>query len=422
MVTTPQLEEVDRALLSGAFGPAAKAAMAFVARYGAAVGAERFLSIEAAHIDGCLYHGQASLDFVRHFAALGGKVNVPTTLNVGSVDLMHPERQAGLLPEAASSRALMEAYVGLGCKPSFTCAPYQLRQRPQFGQHVAWAESNAIVFANSVLGARTARYGDFIDIACALTGRAPAAGLHLDANRKAALYVDATNLAPAFTQAEAGLLPAALGYWLGDVAGLEVSVIDKLPRPLTEDELKAIGATAASSGAVALFHVAGSTPEAPEAAAVLASRWRTLRPTLDDMRAARQALGVPERGAPVSCVSLGTPHYSLSEFAGLMPLLAGKQAHPDVEFYISTSRFVLSLVKAKGWLPLLEAFGARLVVDTCTYVTPMVQRRDGLALTTSGKWAHYAPGNIGVRARLASLGCCVRSAVTGKVEAADDDF
>ena len=141
------LEPVDEALLAGTHGEAAAFAIRLLVRYGEAVGAERFITITLAHVDGCLHHGAVSLDFVEHFARLGGRVRVPTTLNVGSVDLIHPELFRGPPQANADGRHLMQLHEALGCTPTFTCAPYQTLLRPVFGEQIAWAESNAIVFA-----------------------------------------------------------------------------------------------------------------------------------------------------------------------------------------------------------------------------------------------------------------------------------
>ena len=178
-----ELSEFDRELASGEGGPAAAFAMDILIQFAESLGAPRFLDITQAHIDGCLYHGQVSLDFIDRLVRDGGRVRVPTTLNVGSMDLMHPDLIHAQPMQKTAGRRLMEAHLQLGCEPSFTCAPYQTRFRPQLGQQIAWGESNAIVFANSVIGARTNRYGDFIDTCCAMTGRAPAFGLHPSEDR-----------------------------------------------------------------------------------------------------------------------------------------------------------------------------------------------------------------------------------------------
>ena len=154
------------------------------------MGADSLLDISAAHIDGCLYHGRAGVDLAVSLTEGETKVVVPTTLNVSSLDLLHPDLYRGDPESAAASRSLMDAYLAMGCQPTWTCAPYQLPERPGLGQQVAWGESNAIVFANSVLGARTNRYGDFFDICCAITGRAPSSGLHTDEGRLATVVVE----------------------------------------------------------------------------------------------------------------------------------------------------------------------------------------------------------------------------------------
>src|SRR5277367_2822985 len=188
----------DAALLLGTHGEAAAFALRLLVRFAEAVDAPRFLDIEAAHVDGCLYLGRASLDFIERLVALQGRVRVPTTLNVGSVDLIHPELFRGDDALRANGERLMQAHLALGCLPTFTCAPYQTAHRPRKGAQIAWGESNAIVFANSVIGARTERYGDFIDLCCALTGRAPEFGLHVEANRRARLIVEIRSIPEAW--------------------------------------------------------------------------------------------------------------------------------------------------------------------------------------------------------------------------------
>ena len=182
------LSPFDRELLDGVHGAGAAFAMQLLVRFAEAVDARAFIDIEGAHVDGCLYHGRASLDFVERMIDLGGRVRVPTTLNVGSVDLIHPELFRGTKEHAENGARLMRAHVELGCAPTFTCAPYQTAWRPASARRSPGENSNAIVFANSVIGARTNRYGDFIDLCCAMTGRAPAYGLHLSENRARARF------------------------------------------------------------------------------------------------------------------------------------------------------------------------------------------------------------------------------------------
>ena len=156
-----RLTDAEIAMLAGEFGAATAFALKLIVRLAQVLAAESLVPVTSAHIDGCLYHGQVGVDFVEMLLRLDGRVSIPTTLNVGSLDLMHPEFVRLDQPSQNMARRLMPGYVALGARPTWTCAPYQLALRPAFGEHVAWAESNAIVFANSVLGARTNRYGDF---------------------------------------------------------------------------------------------------------------------------------------------------------------------------------------------------------------------------------------------------------------------
>jgi predicted aconitase len=413
-VTAVQLSPADQEMLDGGRGEAGRLAMRIVVAMAKVSGADRLLDVTSAHVDGCLYHGQASLDFAERLAAGGAAVSVPTTLNVGALDLLHPDRYRGDLQRAGNARRLMDLYVAMGCRPTWTCAPYQIDARPGFGEHVAWAESNAIVFANSVLGARTDRYGDFIDICAAITGRAPAAGLHLDRNRVGTILFRLGGLSQRLLHAD--VLFPVLGHLIGMEAGSLVPVIEGLPATTTEAQLKALGAAAASSGAVGLFHAVGVTPEAPTLQAAFDGHpsSRTVEVTSVRLAGARDALTTAP-GDEIDAVSVGTPHFSLDEFAGLAPLLDGVRLHPDVAFFVSTSRAVLAEVEARGWLPIYERAGVQLVVDTCTYITPILDPGRRVVMTNSGKWAYYAPGNIGVQVVFGSLEECVRSAVDGKV-------
>jgi len=413
-MSEPKLSHRDNAILAGANGPAAALAMEILVAVARAGGAPHFIDVESAHIDGCLYHGRAGLDFASRLAALGGRVAIPSTLNVSSLDLLHPDRFRGDAATAAAARALMDAYVAMGCRPTWTCAPYQSRERPAFGQHIAWAESNAIVFANSVIGARTDRYGDFTDICAALTGRVPYAGLHRTERRRASVLFDLTSL-PARLLASDVLYPV-LGHLAGRECGSAVPVFVGLPRDTDEDRLKALGAAAASSGAVALFHAVGITPEATTLDQALHGEpaARILAPAPADLRQARDDLSTRAEG-PLAAVSLGTPHFSYSEFETFARLIDGRTFHPDVDVWVSTSREILDRVHDDGLLARCELAGARIVTDTCTYVTPILNPRDGIVMTSSGKWAFYAPGNLGVDVAFGSLAECVESAIAGRI-------
>lgn len=429
-----ELDADARTMLDGGRGGGVALAMRVVVAVARAVGADRLRRVESAHVDGCLYHGRAGLDFAQRLVDLGGRVAVRTTLNVGSLDLRHPDVVRADPGLRAAGHALMDAYVALGCEQTWTCAPYQISHRPAVGTHVAWAESNAIAFVNSVLGARTDRYGDFIDIAAAITGYVPDAGLHTDAARAPVMILDCGSIPERVWRHDASW--AALGSLLGDIAGTRVAALVGLPGDLgdggrTEDRLKAMAATAASAGGVALFHVVGVTPEAPDLATVLGigrgpgdgPREPAPAPggvpvttvTAAALRAARDRLSTAT-GTDLDAVSIGTPHFSVSEFAALAELLdGGAPFHPSVDVYVSTSRAVLERAEGLGYVAPLRAAGGRVVTDTCTYVTPVLDPSVRTVMTNSGKWAWYAPGNLGIDVALGNLADCVASAREGRV-------
>jgi predicted aconitase len=411
----------ERAMLQGASGEAARLGMRILVEMARIEGAQRLLEVTCAHVDGGLYHGPAGLDFVLRLVDGGARVAVPTTLNVSSLDLLHPHLYRGDPTTAAEARRLMDAYLAIGCQATWTCAPYQLPRRPGFGEQIAWAESNAIVFANSVLGARTERYGDFIDICAAITGRVPDAGLHRTENRHARIVFRLTGVSDRMLHDE--LLYPVLGHFVGRASGRLVPAIAGLPLRVSEDRLKALGAAAASSGSVAMFHAVGSTPEADTLDDALGSQppLKEIDVTHRELRAARTELSTS--GADrLAAVSVGTPHFSVAEFATLVDLLAGRRVADDTPLYVSTGRDVLAAIERRGWADQLRAAGVTIVVDTCTYVTPILRASDGAVMTNSAKWAYYAPGNLGVDVCFGSLRECVESAVRGRLWRDDDDW
>ena len=409
-----RLEPRDRRMLSGTEGDAARTAMRIVVAMAEIAGADRLVDVTSAHVDGCLYHGQVSLDFAERLVEGGARVRVPTTLNVGGIDLLHPDLYRGNPDRARAARTLMDRYVEMGCRPTWTCAPYQLDARPSFGEHVAWAESNAIVFANSVLGARTDRYGDFIDICAAITGRAPYAGLHVTENRRGQALFRLEGIPDRLLRKD--VFYPVLGHLVGMETGMLVPVIEGLPDDVTEDRLKAVGAAAASSGSVGLFHAVGVTPESPTLDHALhgADPDRVIDVTPALAARARDSLTTATNGE-LRAVSVGTPHFSPAEFERLIALLDGARVTDGVEFYVSTGRSVLAEAESRGWVEACERAGVTIVVDTCTYVTPILRSSGGVVMTNSGKWAYYAPGNLGVDVVFGSLEECVRSAVEGRV-------
>ncbi len=401
-------------MLDGSEGPATQMAMSIVVQMAGIYGATHLMDISAAHIDSTVYIGAAGLEFAEKLASLGAKVAVPTSLNVSGVDEHGWEEWSTPPAWAEQAHRQMVAYGSMGTLPTWTCAPYQSELRPAFGQQIAWGESNAIAFANSVIGARTNRYPDLLDVCCAITGRVPAAGLHLTANRAADLHLHLQDI-PVALQQDESFYPV-LGHLLGKLAGDSIPVITGLSVTPTEDQLKALGAGAASSGAVALFHIVGVTPEAPTLAAALQNGQPTRRVDvgLAMLAAARREL-TTANGEPLDLVVLGSPHFSLAEFRQLVPLLVGKKCHPTVRFLVTTSRMMSLLAQKAGLLDPLEAFGGRVTVDTCILTSPMLPASVKTLMTNSAKYAYYSPGLLQMQTVFGSLEDCVQSAVTGQV-------
>ncbi|RAZ87390.1 hypothetical protein DPM33_24900 [Mesorhizobium hawassense] len=405
------LSPQEQAIAAGQDG--AGMAMRIVAESARLLGAPRLIPIASTHIDGALYHGDSGTLFAERLVEGGAKVVVRSTLNVGALDLMGCSRIRLEEPQRGMARRMMEAYRKLGCEQSWTCAPYQAGHRPAQGSDVAWGESNAVVFCNSVLGARTNRYGDFLDIACAITGRAPDYGLHRPDNRRARLVFDVSNLSPSFLASE--IAWPVLGSLYGREVGYAIGVVTGVAGHPGEDALKAFGAAAASSGAVGLFHIAGVTPEAPDVETILAEPEpeAVIRVTPQMAAKARAGLSTAASAKTIDAVAIGSPHLSSVEFDSLERLIAGRRL--AVPIYACTGRHALALLERDGGRKRLEARGVVIVTDTCVVVTPiMPDLGNGVLMTNSGKFAHYAPGNTGYSVLYASLADCVESAVLGR--------
>ena len=392
-------------------GKAHRFAMQLVEQAASIMGAPRLTPISFAHIDACFYTGQSHLDFVHFLLEHDAKLAVPTWTNnsVASPD------DGGLRPENSDpemvrgAHELMRLYAQLGCKPTWTCAPYQLQGGPKFGDHIAVGESNAVAFYNSAVGARTNKYGDYLDVACAITGLAPFAGLHTDEGRTADIHLSCASIPDEWKRQD--IFFHLLGYLAGRRAGRRIPVISNLPKETTTDQLKALCAASAASGGVELLHVVGVTPEAP----TLESVFRTgekFEITSDHLKAAHRELSTAGDG-PLDCVALGTPHFSLTEFSELMKLLNGRKVKTTT--YISTSRGIREMLIAKDWLKTLQDAGITIPVDVCTYYSPKIQGIRGRVMTNAAKWAYYAPGMLGVEVCFGSLKECVESAVRAEV-------
>lgn len=415
-----KLSKRDKAFLDGQHGEAARMAMRVLTRMAEVYEAPELMDVTQAHIDSCGLLSETGLEFAETLAAKGGQVSIPTTLNMGPLDLQN-WRQFGVSEDfAAKAIRQARAYIDMGCIPTWSCAPYQGYLTPRFGQQIAWGESNAICYANSVLGARTNRYGDFIDICAAITGRVPKCGLHLKENRKGQMLLRLVDIDPNAMHGNA--FYAALGHLLGSLAEDKIPVIEGLPANVSSDQLKALCAAAASSGAVALFHAIGVTPEANtlEEAFQGNEPGKVIEICLSDLRKSWSDLSTAKEGARLDLVILGCPHFSFGEFRELAQLIRaqtdrGKTLHPDVRFVVISCQTSYALLQRSDFLNTLKDFGVEITLDTCIFHTPMVSSDTKVIMTNSGKCAYYAPGELGVLVAFGSMADCVDSAVRGHV-------
>lgn len=409
-----RFSDADQAMLSGAHGPGKRMAARILSRMAEIGGASELLDIEAAHIDSALYLGDATLEFAERLASLGARVAVPASLNVSGLDEHHWQEWPVPADWAAKASRQMAAYRAMGCEATWTCAPYQTKHRPRFGQQIAWGESNAICFANSVIGARTERYPDLLDICAAITGRVPALGLHLIENRRGQDLIELVDI-PRSWQEEDAFYPV-LGHLIGKAVQERIPVVVGFDVTPTEDQLKALCAASASSGAVALLHLVGVTPEAVTVADACQGRAPERKLSFDRsaVRAGwRELTTAPDER--LDMVVLGSPHFSLAEFRRLAPLLVGRRRHPEVEFVVTSSRIMVALAQQDGLLEPLEAFGGRVSVDSCILTTPMLKTSTKRLMTNSAKYAYYSPGLLGTSVAFGTLAASVESAVQGRV-------
>lgn len=406
------LTDRDRAILAGDFGKAAQVAMKITIRMAALQGADRLIDVSQAHIDGCIYTGRGNLEFAQRLRDWGGRVAVPTSLNAISVDHRRWRAQ-GLDPAFGIPASLLaDAYTDMGCRPTFTCAPYLLDTAPKKDEQIVWAESNAVVYANSVLGARTMKYPDYMDICIALTGRAPLAGCHVDFHRHATLVVSLPEL-PDFDDSFYPLL----GYHVGIIAENVIPVITGLEAAApSRDDLKAFGAAFATTSSAPMFHIAGVTPEAAtiEAATGSASDVRTVSVSKADLQRCWRELDSASDAA-VQLVSLGNPHFSHEEIIALAALCEGRSKSPDVEVIVTCGRDEWARADAAGAVEVLERFGVQFVMDTCWCMIsePLIPPQTRTIMTNSGKYAHYGPGLSGRAFHFGSLSACVEAACSG---------
>jgi predicted aconitase len=398
-----QLSVEEKAMLAGEAGPGVAKAMEIVVALGRIYGAGTLMPIASVQVSGVSYKnlGDAGLAFLDTWAAQGAKVRVPTTLNPAGMDLASWRELGFSEAFAQRQQAVIAVYTALGITPTCTCTPYLVGHAPAFGQHVAWAESSAVSYANSVLGARTNREGGPSALAAAITGRAACYGLHLDENRLATVVIDVR--CPIRSESDLG----ALGYVVGQLVGNRVPYLRFWDSRPEDWELKTLGAAMAASGAVALYHIEGITPEA-RSGNVVQSGAETL--VVGDLSPGYEALdGACEE---IDLVSLGCPHASLAELRAVADHLEGRQL--TAALWVTTARTMREAAESEGLVARIEDGGGRVVADTCMVVAPVADLGFRTLATNSAKMAFYAPAHSGLGVRFGPLMQCLEAAVTGR--------
>jgi predicted aconitase/predicted aconitase with swiveling domain len=393
-----------------------------------------YLKVTKAHIDGCTYIGPGGLAFCQRLVKAKGHVSVPTTLNSMSADRQRWQVLGVPTKYAHNAIALGDAYLQLGCLHSFTCAPYILNNPPTLGEHLVWGESNAVVYANSVLGARTEKYADYLDICCAIAGMVPAAGVHLEENRRPRIVLDATPLVESLDLAlvDLDMFFPLLGHLCGSLSDGNVPILlglEPLSSSISLDHLKSFCAAFGTTASSPLIHISKVTPEAQDEGIVKA--WiqacgdktetistRQLRKTFEKLDGDRDGDG------KVNLIALGNPHLSVSECRDLVNLIElphisnnHKVKHPEVRVIACMARSLQLIAEEAGYVGKLRDFGVEFINDTCWCMLldePVIPiDPSSKILTNSGKYAHYGPGLTSRKFRFGSTSDCVQAAFTG---------
>lgn len=398
------LTDEEKRMLDGEYGDVVRKSLKILVTLGEIYGAERMLEIKNAHSPGVSYRvsGDAGLNFVKD-ASREGYFKIPVTLNTIGIDSERWEELDYHFPRcfALKQIELLEAYRSMGAISTYTCTPYLTGNIPQKGEHLAWGESSAVAYVNSVIGARTNREGGPSALAAAVTGRVPEYGFHLDENRKGKYLFRVDR------EMKSDKDYAVLGYFAGRIAGRAVPVFEGIERRPTVENLKALSAAIASSGAVALYHIAGITPEAPTTAAVINKQ----EPILFGRKEYEEVLEKFSVDGDVEFVVTGCPHCSIVEIGKVARLLEGKKV--KAEFWVCTARQIKVLADKMGFTEIIERAGAKVICDTCPVLAPTSTKGYRNLLTNSGKLAHYAPGLWNLKTGLLELEECVEAAIKG---------
>jgi predicted aconitase len=394
------LTEKEHRMLNGEEGYALRKSMEILVALGDIYGADRLIKVGSVQVAGVSYHnlGDAGLEFLNELAK-DGRVKVLTTLNPAGMDLEN-WRQLGISEEFAEKQNMViDAFTKMGILISCTCTPYLIGNLPRYGEHVAWSESSAVTFANSVIGAKTNREGGPSALAAAFVGKTPCYGLHLDENRVPDIHVQVNAALAKFSDW------GALGYSVGKKAENKIPYITGI-KDAELDELKSFCASVVTYGAKPLFYIQGITPGAER------HQPPKEKVTIEDGDIKEAYEKINDEVVDIDFVCIGCPHCSIKEIAEIAELLKGKTVSPNTEFWVATSRFTKQLADKRGYTEVIERAGGKFACDTCMAVAPLKGRFKSVA-TTSAKGCYYSRHNA-MKTKMGSIKECIEAAVTGK--------
>lgn len=389
-------------MLTGERGEGVQKAMEIVVALGKIYNAEKLVSVNSVQVSGVSYKnlGDAGIAFLEEWTGKGGKISVRTTLNPAGMDLENWKRLGFKEDFAKKQLRVINAFKEMGISPVCTCTPYLIGNAPKFGEHIAWGESSAVAFANSVIGARTNREGGPSALAAAISGRTAFYGFHLDNERKADFVFDVNCDVKGFSDF------GALGNMIGKIVKNRVPYITGI-EDSNQDNLKVLGASMAASGAVALFHVDGITPEATMKNMIKDSAEKV---SIESLEEGYDSLN--SKVSEIDFVSIGCPHASIDELKKIAELVRGKKI--KAVLWVTTSKYVSE--RAKDYVEIIEQSGGKVLNDTCLVVAPIEDFGFKNLATNSGKAAFYAPTYSKLNVRFGSLEQCINAAIKGRWE------
>jgi len=397
-----ELTKEEEQMFVGERGEGIQKAMEIIVALGKIYNAEKLVQVKSVQVAGVSYKnlGDAGIEFLEEWAKKGGKVSVRTTLNPAGMDLENWKRLGFKEDFAKKQLRVIEAFKKMGISPVCSCTPYLIGNEPKFGEHIAWSESSAVAFANSVLGARTNREGGPSALAAAIAGRTACYGFHLNENRKADFVFNVNCEIKDFSDF------GALGNIIGKTAKNKVPYIIGI-KNYTQDDLKVLGASMAASGAVALFHVDNITPEAKMKNMINDS---TEKITIESLKEGYDSLNSDVN--EIDFVSIGCPHASIEELKKIAELVKDKVL--KAELWVTISKQISD--KSKEYVRIIERSGGKILNDTCLVVAPVEDFGFKNLATNSGKAAFYAPTYSKLNVRFGSLEKCINAAIGGRWE------